>query len=165
QADVMIAGGTEAAVTLLGMAGFCSARAMTTRNDEPTRASRPFDANRDGFVLGEGAGVLILEELESAKRRGATIYGEVVGYGMTGDAYHMTAPAPEGEGAARAMAMALADAGMAPEEIDYINAHGTSTLYNDVNETTAIRRVFGDHAEKLAISSTKSMMGHLLGAA
>src|SRR5690606_13482397 len=139
QADVMIAGGTEAAVTLLGMAGFCSARAMTTRNDEPTRASRPFDANRDGFVLGEGAGVLILEELESAKRRGATIYGEVGGYGMTGDAYHMTAPAPEGEGAARAMAMALADAGMAPEEIDYINAHGTSTLYNDVNETTAIR--------------------------
>lgn len=165
QADVMIAGGTEAAVTLLGMAGFCSARAMTTRNDEPTRASRPFDANRDGFVLGEGAGVLILEELESALRRGATIYGELVGYGLTGDAYHMTAPAPEGEGAARAMAMALADAEMAPEEIDYINAHGTSTLYNDVNETIAIRRVFGDHAEKLAISSTKSMTGHLLGAA
>lgn len=164
-ADAMIAGGSEAAITLLGMAGFCAARAMSTRNDEPTRASRPFDAARDGFVMGEGAGILILESLESALARGVPIYGEIVGYGSTGDAHHMTAPAPEGEGAVRAMAAALADGGLKPEDIDYINAHGTSTPYNDVTETLAIRRVFGEHADRLAVSSTKSMTGHLLGAA
>ena len=164
-ADVMIAGGTEAAVTRMGYAGFCAMKAMSTRNDEPTRASRPFDAQRDGFVMGEGAGVCILESLEHAKRRNAHIYCEVAGYGITGDAYHMSAPAPEGEGAARSMAMALRHAHLNPAQISYINAHGTSTPVGDKCETQAIKKVFGTHAKKLAVSSTKSMTGHLLGAA
>src|SRR3990170_2899415 len=164
-ADAMIAGGTEAAITKLSVAGFCAMKAMSTRNDEPQRAVRPFDATRDGFVMGEGAGVVILEALEPAERRGARIYGELVGYGMSGDAYHITQPDPEADGAARSMRNALADAGMAPDEIDYINAHGTSTPYNDRTETLAIKKVFGAHARRLAVSSTKSMMGHLLGAA
>jgi 3-oxoacyl-[acyl-carrier-protein] synthase II len=164
-ADVMIAGGSEAAITPLGYAGFCSMKAMSTRNHEPERASRPFDAGRDGFVMAEGAGVCILESLEHARRRGARIYCEIAGYGITGDAYHMSAPAPEGEGAARAMAMALRHAKLNPEQIDYINAHGTSTPVGDKCETQAIKRVFGAHAKKLAVSSTKSMTGHLLGAA
>lgn len=164
-ADIMVAGGSEAGVAKLSMAGFCSLKALSTRNVEPERASRPFDADRDGFVLGEGAGILVLEELESAKRRGARIYAELVGYGATADAHHITAPAPEGAGAARAMKEALADAGITPEAVDYINAHGTSTEYNDYFETLAIKSVFGKAANELAVSSTKSMTGHLLGAA
>jgi 3-oxoacyl-[acyl-carrier-protein] synthase II len=164
-ADVMIAGGAEAIIVDLTFAGFCAMKAMSTRNDEPTRASRPFDADRDGFVCGEGAGLMILESLAHAVRRGARIYGEVIGYGMTGDAHHMTAPDPEGDGAARAMAAALRDAGIGPSAVQYINAHGTSTPYNDKFETLAIKRVFGEHAARLAVSSTKSMTGHLLGAA
>lgn len=163
-ANVMIAGGSEAAITPMAVAGFCSMKAMTTRNDDPLHSSRPFDLNRDGFLMGEGAGVIILEALDHALARGATIYGEVVGYGMSGDAYHITAPAPGGEGAARSMSAALSNAGLKPEDVDYINAHGTSTDQNDKYETAAIKTVFGDYAYKVAISSTKSMTGHLLGA-
>src|SRR2546426_2974007 len=164
-ADVMIAGGSEAAITQIGYAGFCAMRAMSTRNDAPEKASRPFDAQRDGFIMGEGAGVCILESLEHARKRHAHIYCEIAGYGITGDAYHMSAPAPEGEGAARSMAMALNHARLNPEQIDYLNAHGTSTPVGDKCETQAIKTVFGSHAKKLVVSSTKSMTGHLLGAA
>ena len=164
-ADAMIAGGSEAAICAMSVGGFGQLRALSTRNDEPTRASRPFDKDRDGFIIGEGAGVLILEELEHARRRGATIYAEIVGYGMSSDAYHMTAPSEDGDGARRVMAMAVRKAGIAPSDVDYINAHGTSTPYNDRLETLAIRNCFGEHAEKLSISSTKSMTGHLLGGA
>jgi len=163
--DAVIAGGAESVITPLGVGGFSSMKALSTRNDEPERASRPFDKERDGFVVGEGSGVLILEEREQALKRGVKIYAEVIGYAANGDAYHMTAPSPEGEGAARCMRLALKDAGIAPSDIDYINAHGTSTEYNDANETTAIKTVFGEQAAKLAVSSTKSMTGHLLGAA
>jgi len=165
-ADVMICGGTEAAVTQVGVAGFGNMKAMTSKyNDNPTMASRPFEAGRDGFVIGEGAGVVVLESLEHAEARGAHIYCELAGYGMSGDAYHMTQPAAGGEGVARAMVAALSDAGVQPEEVGYINAHGTSTPLNDKNETAALKKVFGDHAYKLAVSSTKSMTGHLLGGA
>ena len=165
EADAMIAGGTESVITPLGIGGFNAMKALSTRNDEPERASRPFDLDRDGFVMGEGAGVLVIEELEFAKARGANILAEVVGYGLTGDAYHLTSPSPNGEGAARCIKMALRDAEMAPESISYINAHGTSTKFNDEFETMAIKTVLGAHAYKVPVSSTKSMTGHLLGAA
>jgi 3-oxoacyl-[acyl-carrier-protein] synthase II len=164
-ADVMIAGGTEAAVTEMSIGGFAAMKAMSTRNDEPERASRPFDAERDGFVLGEGAGMVILEELDHARDRGATVHAEVVGIGMTADAHHITAPSPHGEGAARAMQRALDEAGIDPTDVDYINAHGTSTPLNDAYETEAVKTVFGDHAYELMVGSTKSMTGHLLGGA
>ncbi len=165
EADAMLAGGTEAAITQLSIAGFCAMKAMSTRNDEPTKAVRPFDAKRDGFVMGEGSGVVLLEELEQAVRREARIYCELVGYGMSEDAYHITQPDPEGDGAARSMANALRDAKMEPSEIQYINAHGTSTPFNDRTETIAIKKVFGGYAKKVAVSSTKSMTAHMLGAA
>ena len=163
-ADVMIAGGSEASITPMGVGGFAAMRALSTRNDEPQRASRPFDKDRDGFVVGEGSGVLILEELEHARARGAAAYAELVGYGMSADAHHMTAPAMDGDGAVRVMEAAIAEAGVEPSVVDYINAHGTSTTYNDKIETLAIKKCFGEHARALAISSTKSMTGHLLGA-
>lgn len=165
EADVMLTGGCEAAITPLSLAGFSTMRALSTRNDAPQQASRPFDKERDGFVMGEGAGILVLEELQQARQRGATIYAEVVGYGMSADAHHMTQPDPDARGVAQCMHNALHDAGMAPQEVDYINAHGTSTPYNDKHETLGIKKVFGEHASRLAVSSTKSMIGHLLGGA
>jgi 3-oxoacyl-[acyl-carrier-protein] synthase II len=164
-AEAMIAGGSEAAITPMGIGGFAAMRALSTRNDAPEKASRPFDKDRDGFVVGEGAGVLVLETLDAALARGASIYAEVVGYGMTSDAYHITAPSQDGDGAVRVMTGALEDAKVRPDEVDYINAHGTSTPYNDRTETMAIKKVFGEHAHRLAVSSTKSMTGHLLGGA
>jgi 3-oxoacyl-[acyl-carrier-protein] synthase II len=163
--DAMIAGGTEAVITPLAVAGFCAMKALSTRNDEPEKASRPFDLERDGFVMGEGAGIVILEEAESAKARGARIYAEITGYGLSGDAYHISAPSTDGDGAIRAMRMALDRAGCRPEDVDYINAHGTSTPAGDKAETVAVKKVFGEHARKLVFGSTKSMTGHLLGAA
>jgi 3-oxoacyl-[acyl-carrier-protein] synthase II len=165
EAEVMIAGGSEAAITPMGVGGFAAMRALSTRNDDPAHASRPFDKDRDGFIMGEGSGVVILEELEFARRRGAPIYAEVVGYGMSADAYHITAPSEDGDGGVRVMQAALRQAAVRPDQVDYINAHGTSTPYNDKLETLAIKRLFGEHARALAISSTKSMTGHLLGAA
>ncbi|HEU5299848.1 MAG TPA: beta-ketoacyl-ACP synthase II [bacterium] len=165
EAEAMVAGGSEATITPLSLAGFCSMKAMSTRNDEPGKASRPFDAERDGFVMGEGAGIVLLENLALARAREAHIYGELVGYGMSGDAYHITQPDPDADGASRSIRNALGDAGLEPAAIDYVNAHGTSTPYNDKTETLAIKRVFGDHARKVPVSSTKSMTGHLLGAA
>ena len=164
-ADAMIAGGTESTITPLGIGGFNVMKALSTRNEDPAAASRPFDKNRDGFVMAEGAGILILEEYESAKKRGAKIYAEICGYGLTGDAYHLTAPAPGGEGAARCIKMALSTAGISADQVDYINAHGTSTHFNDLYETMAIKSVLGNHARKVLISSTKSMIGHCLGGA
>jgi 3-oxoacyl-[acyl-carrier-protein] synthase II len=164
-ADAMVCGGTEATITPLGIGGFCSMRALSTRNESPKEASRPFDNDRDGFIMGEGAGIVVLEELDHARKRGAHIYAELTGYAANSDAHHITAPAPEGEGAQRCMRLALKDAGWAPSDVDYINAHGTSTKMNDTNETLAIKKIFGDHARKLMVSSTKSMTGHMLGAA
>jgi 3-oxoacyl-[acyl-carrier-protein] synthase II len=164
EADVMLTGGAEAATTELGLGGFCALKAVSTRNDDPQRASRPFDRDRDGFVMGEGAAALVLEEYEHARRRGAPILCEVLGYGSTDDAYHITAPNEDADGPSRAMAQALRDGGVRPEQVQYVNAHGTSTQLNDKIETAAIKRVFGDHARKLCVSSTKSMVGHLLGA-
>jgi 3-oxoacyl-[acyl-carrier-protein] synthase II len=164
-AEIMIAGGSEASITPMGVGGFAAMRALSTRNDEPSRASRPFDKDRDGFVIGEGAGILVLEELEGARRRGASIYAEIAGYGLSGDAFHLTAQPPDANGAVRSMRMALRKAGVRPDEIDYINAHGTSTPINDPTETQAVKTVFAGHAPRLVMSSTKSMTGHLLGAA
>jgi 3-oxoacyl-[acyl-carrier-protein] synthase II len=163
-ADAMITGGTESVITPLGIGGFTSMKALSTRNEEPEKASKPFDRDRDGFVMGEGAGIIVLEELEKARARGANIYAEIVGYGMSGDAYHITSPSADGDGAARCMKAALDDGGVRADEVDYINAHGTSTKYNDELETRAIKKIFGEHAYKLVVSSTKSMIGHLLGA-
>jgi 3-oxoacyl-[acyl-carrier-protein] synthase II len=165
QATAMLAGGSEATITPMGVSGFNALKALSTHNEEPTKASRPFDMERDGFVMGEGAGIIVLEELGHALARGARIYAEYGGYGSTGDAYHMTAPSPDGEGAARCMRQAIRAAGLGPADIDYINAHGTSTKFNDSIETKAIKAVFGEHASRVAVSSTKSMTGHLLGAA
>lgn len=164
-ADIIVTGGTESAICPMGLGGFCAMRALSTRNDQPEKASRPFDANRDGFVIGEGAGTLVLEEYEHARNRNAPMYAEVLGIGLTADAYHITAPAPGGEGAVRSMRLCIQEAGIRPDEVDYINAHGTSTPYNDRSESQAIKTVFGEHAYTLLVSSTKSMIGHLLGAA